>query len=74
MVAKIGIGTVMLWDPESAYKTDKRIISEVKTGNFTINDVRAFSYTITQQNAIAGIFITLERVTDGMEQIAADYG
>ena len=71
---KDGIGTVMLWDPEAEYKTDKRIISEVKTGNFTINDVRAFSYTITQQSAIAGIFITLERITDGMKQIAADMG
>ena len=71
---KDGIGTVMLWDPEAEYKTDKRIISEVKTGNFTINDVRAFSYTITQQKAIAGIFITLGRITDGMKQIAADMG
>ena len=71
---KDGIGTVMLWDPEAEYKTDKRIISEVKTGNFTINDVRAFCHTITQQKAIAGIFITLERITDGMKQIAADIG
>ena len=71
---KDGIGTVMLWDPEAAYKTDKRIISEVKTGDFTINDVRAFAYTITQQKAIAGIFITLGRITDGMKQIAADMG
>lgn len=28
----------MLWYPEAGYKTDKRIISEVKTGDFTIND------------------------------------
>ena len=71
---KDGIGTVMLWDPEADYKTDKRIISEVKTGKPTISQVRDFCHVMTQQSAIAGIFITLEPVTDGMEQIAADMG
>ena len=71
---KDGIGTVMLWDPETDYETDKRIISEVKTGKPTISQVRDFCHVMTQQSAIAGIFITLERITDGMKQIAEDMG
>ncbi len=71
---KDGIGTVMLWDPEAGYKTDKRIISEVKTGKPTISQVRDFCHVMTQQRAIAGIFITLGTITDGMRQIAADMG
>lgn len=71
---KDGIGQVMLWDPKTEYKTDKRIISEVKTGNLTLEQVRAFCHTMNEQNAVAGIFITLEPATKGMYQIAANMG
>ena len=74
MVGKDGIGQVMLWDPETAYKTDKRIIAEVKTGKLTLQQVRAFCHTMNEQNAIAGVFITLNPVTRGMRQLAADMG
>ena len=55
-------------------QTDARILAEVKSGNFTINDVRAFCHTMDSVNAIAGIFITLTPVTTGMMQIAANMG
>ena len=71
---KDGIGQVMLYEPEAQIETSKRIVSEVKTGGFTINDVRAFCYTINEQNAVAGVFITLDPVTKDMRQIAADMG
>ena len=71
---KDGIGSVMLWNPETDKETSKRIISEVKTGKLTLQQVRAFCYTMNEQNAVAGVFITLEPVTRGMHQIAADMG
>ena len=71
---KDGIGQVMLWNPETEKETTKRIIAEVKTGEYNISDVRAFAYTISQQNAIAGIFISLKERSDSMKQIAEDLG
>ena len=71
---KDGVGQVMLWNPETEKKTSKRIISEVKTGKPTMTEVRAFCHAINEQNAVAGVFITLEPVTSGMRQIAADMG
>lgn len=69
---KDGVGEVLLWDPDTEKETDRRIIAEVKTGKATKTQVRAFRDTINEQNAIAGIFITLGHVTDGMKQLAAD--
>ena len=43
-------------------------------GHPTIEQVRAFCHTMTHLDAIAGIFITIESVSDGMRQIAADMG
>ena len=71
---KDGIGQVMLWNPVTEKETTKRIIAEVKTGEYNISDVRAFAYTISQQSAIAGIFISLKERSDGMKQIAEDLG
>lgn len=71
---KDGIGSVLLWNPETGKETSKRILSEVKTGKPTLQAVRAFCHTINQQNAVAGVFITLEPVTSGMRQEAADMG
>ena len=71
---KDGVGHFMLWEPDSDTETERRIIAEVKTGKPTIAQVRAFCHTLTKQNAVAGIFITLEKVTNGMRQLAADMG
>lgn len=71
---KDGVGHVALWNPNTEEETPKRILAEVKTGNPTINQVRAFCHTMEQQEAVAGIFITLGNVTSGMRQIAADMG
>ena len=71
---KDGVGTVMLFNPDTDQKTSKRIISEVKTGKPTPQEVRAFCHTMNEQNAVAGVFITLERVTKGMKQIAENMG
>ena len=40
----------------------------------SISDVRAFCHTMNEQNAVAGVFITLEPVTRGVRQIAANMG
>ena len=71
---KDGIGSVMLWNPETDKETSRRIISEVKTGKLTPQQVRAFCHTMNEQNAVAGVFITLEPITSGMHQIAANMG
>ena len=55
-------------------ETQRRIIAEVKTGKPTTTQVRAFRDVINSQEAVAGIFITLERVSDGMRQLAEDMG
>ena len=71
---KDGVGHFMLWEPDSDTETERRIIAEVKTGKPTIAQVRAFRDVINSQDAVAGIFITLEPVTAGMRQLAADMG
>ena len=71
---KDGVGHFMLWEPDTDTETQRRIIAEVKTGKPTTTQVRAFRDVINSQNAVAGIFITLEPVTAGMRQLAADMG
>ena len=71
---KDGVGHFMLWEPDADIETERRIIAEVKTGKPTTTQVRAFRDVINSQNAVAGIFITLEPVTAGMRQLAADMG
>ena len=36
--------------------------------------MRAFCHTLTEIDAVAGIFITIDSVTDGMKQIAENMG
>ena len=71
---KDGVGHFMLWEPDTETETQRRIIAEVKTGKPTTTQVRAFRDVINSQNAVAGIFITLEPVTAGMRQLAEDMG
>ena len=67
------VGHITLWDPETAETTDTRILAEVKSGKPTINQVRAFCRVMDKNDAI-GIFITIEPVSAGMRQEAADMG
>ena len=67
-----GIGYFTIWDI-NGNKTSLKLISEVKTGKVTITQVRAFCHTIQKNNA-AGIFITLDPVTRGMEEEADSIG
>ena len=67
------VGHITLWDPGTGEKTNTRILAEVKSGKPTIEQVKAFCHTMTQNDAI-GIFITIEPVSDGMRQVAADMG
>lgn len=71
---KDGIGHVMVWNPEEMEGTPARILAEVKSGKPTLTEVRGFCHTMDKLEAVAGIFITIESVTDGMRQIAADMG
>ena len=67
------VGHITLWDPETAETTDTRILAEVKSGKPTISQVRAFCRVMDKNDAI-GIFITIEPVSAGMRQEAADMG
>ena len=71
---KDGVGRVTLWNPQQMEETPARILAEVKSGGFSIGNVREFCHTMTRLDAIAGIFTTIEDVSAGMRQIAADMG
>ena len=66
------VAHITLWNPGEAER-DTRIYAEVKSGKPTLTQVRAFCHTIEKHDAI-GIFITIEPVSDGMRQEAADMG
>ena len=67
------VGHITLWDPDDAQTTNTRILAEVKSGKPTIGQVRAFCHTMDKHNAI-GVFITIEPVSAGIRQEAADMG
>ena len=67
------VGHITLWDPEEAQTTNTRILAEVKSGKPTISQVRAFCHVMDKHHAI-GVFITIEPVSPGMRQEAADMG
>ena len=71
---KDGVKRVTLWNPQESKERQTRILAEVKSGNVTQTQVRAFCHTMTELDAVAGIFITLAPVSRGMRQIAADMG
>ena len=62
------------WVPEGMKKSEARIMAEVKTGNFTLNDVKAFRTTMQDNNATAGVFITLNAVSKNMREVAEREG
>ena len=67
------VGHITLWDPEEGETTNTRIFAEVKSGKPTIDQVKSFCRTMDKHNAI-GVFITIEPVSSGMRQEAADMG
>ena len=71
---KDGIKRVVLWNARHGKEQQTRILAEVKSGAPTITQVRSFCHTMTENNATAGIFITIDPMTDGMRQIAANMG
>jgi site-specific DNA-methyltransferase (adenine-specific) len=50
------------------------VLFSVKSGNYTIDMVRAFRDTIKTNNAICGFMIVMEKPTKGMLQIAKEMG
>ena len=71
---KDGVKRVTLWNPEESKESQTRILAEVKSGNVTQTQVRAFCHTLTDLGVIAGIFITIDPVSSGMRQTAANMG
>ena len=70
-----GIGHFTYWVPEGMLKTEARIMAEVKTGNFSLGDVRSFRTAMRDKNATAGVFITCSKeVTKGMKEEAVKEG
>ena len=67
------MGHITLWDPDEAQTTNTRILAEVKSGKPTISQVRAFCHVMDKHHAI-GVFITIEPLSKGMHQEAADMG
>ena len=67
------VGHITLWDPDEAQTTNTRILAEVKSGKPTISQVRAFCHVMDKHHAI-GVFITIEPLSKGMRQEAADMG
>lgn len=63
-----GVGHFTVWTPEGMEKTQARILAEVKTGKPTIDQVRAFRTSMTDNKAEMGIFITIEPISSGMKQ------
>ena len=71
---KDGVKHVTLWNPQGEGQSQARVLAEVKSGNFTLDQVKSFCRTMDKVKAIAGIFITIESETSGMRQEAADMG
>ena len=67
------VGHITLWNPKAGETTNTRIFAEVKSGKPTLPQVRAFCHTMNKHDAI-GVFITIESVSQGMRQEAADMG
>lgn len=71
---KDGVGQIEFWDKKLNKLIPKRMLAEVKTGKPTLGNVRDFCRTMDKEDAILGIFITIEPVTRGMKQEAQSMG
>ena len=71
---KDGVKRVTLWNPQDQKESQARILAEVKSGNVTKTQVRAFCRTMNGLDVVAGIFMTIDPVSRGMKQEAANMG
>ena len=69
-----GTGNAVIWNPRFHKDIKTRVIAEVKSGNFTLTDVRAFCQVMQANQAEVGIFITLEPISSGMKQLQENMG
>ena len=69
-----GAAPFTTWIPEGMKENEGKVIAEVKTGKVKLTDVRAFRGVMHEQNAVAGVFITLGNVTNGMRETASKMG
>ena len=65
-----GIGHYSEWIPEGLELNKGPVMAEVKSGKITIAQVRSFCQSMNSNAAIAGVFITLEKVSTGMKEQA----
>ncbi len=69
-----GVGDVEVWVPQNMKLNDGIVIAEVKSGKPTLAQVRAFCQSVKKNNAIAGVFITVEKVSAGMKEEGSKMG
>ena len=58
-----GVGTISTWIPQSMEYEKKRIVAEVKTGSISKQQVRSFCQSMTDENALIGIMVSLNPPT-----------
>ena len=69
-----GTGKAVIWNSRFHKDIETPVIAEVKSGNFTIKDVRAFCHSMKTNQAEVGIFITIKPISSGMKQIQEEMG
>ena len=69
-----GTGKAVIWNPRFHKEIETCVIAEVKSGAFTVTDVRAFCQVMWANQAEVGIFITLDPITSGMRRLQEDMG
>ena len=61
-----GIGYGFIWTPEGMRQESCKIVAEVKTGNISITQIRAFCHSMTEFQAKIGILVTFSKPTKAM--------
>ena len=69
-----GVAHFTVWIPEGMKQNEGRIMAEVKSSKPSLAQVRAFCHSMTKNNATAGVFITLHKVSSGMLEEAGSMG
>ena len=69
-----GVSNFTTWIPEGMKENEGIVMAEVKSGKLSPHQVRAFCDSINDNNAIAGIFITLQKPTAKMRERADRMG
>ena len=69
-----GVGIAQTWTAEGMKQVQGKVIAEVKTGNISKTQVRAFCQTMNDQQAIVGIIVTLYPPTKAMREYQQKLG